>query len=185
MKRSRPLKRRTPLRSSTTPLKRSELTSRRRIPARSERARGWLAWQQQERALVFERAWRARTGLPLAHLCEYPGCDERPSEWHHAFGRSGTVSEPWASSRLLTVASCRVHHEAAHAQRAVRAAWREQALTRLRAWLSEREVVCLVPLPAPAPPAELALHLVAAAEAGVWPPGLTDAVDGSSSTRVG
>lgn len=103
------LRRKADLKASS-PLRRPEkpsLARGRRLAPRSATTASWDAWRHQEREAVWERAIPARMSLPR---CEWQGCDEYGSEWHHTCGRRGKVPEPWASSRLLTVQLCQRHH---------------------------------------------------------------------------
>lgn len=132
------LRRKADLKASS-PLRRPEkpsLARSRRLAPRSAATAAWDAWREQEREAVWERAIPARMSLPR---CEWPGCDEYGREWHHTCGRRGKVAEPWASSRLLTVQLCRVHHTQATDTAQGRRTMRWYAHLRLVDWLRLRE----------------------------------------------
>jgi len=87
----------------------------------------WDQWRKRQRALV---AIRARGE------CEAPRCKEKPTEWHHVFGRGHLIAEPLASHHTMTVGLCGNCHKATtRKERPLTPILELAALQRVCAWL--------------------------------------------------
>jgi hypothetical protein len=85
------LKQKTELKRSTKPIKTEGPSTLR-----------WKAWRRKQRAIAVDRS----RGLCEWHNSSVCG----PFDWHHCFGRSHIISEPWASFAPLTMMICRSIH---------------------------------------------------------------------------
>ena|SRR6185369_11940935 len=80
----------------------------------------WKGWRSTQRMIVFER-------FSKCQLCKV----KIPTNWHHAFGRSHIISEPWASYAPLTLALCDDDHLLVHRDSKARRAAELIAATQL------------------------------------------------------
>lgn len=85
------LKRKTSLKSNKTPIKTEGPSTLR-----------WKTWRRKQNIIVIRRS-QGKCEFHWSSMCG-------SLDWHHCFGRSHIISEPWASLAPLTTMICRRIH---------------------------------------------------------------------------